>query len=260
MDGPTAPASTTRHMSERAQKAVELMLEALPHNPATVAAYVTGSQARGTATEWSDLDIYHVVRGNKYDFAHWDVIKDAVGNTVDIDIIVDSVETLGKAVNMYGSFEYWAMREGFVVYDDGSADWRAVNGMVRDDIYLPDCAPKWLAFAKTCLDEGDDHRRSGLRYSSFECIVYRRSIVSCIMAALTHDSVRFPHVKRLADFAKMLHDDSMVRGHDLDLVDGWVPSALDINTVPAAKVRAGAHIARSIYGAAKRYLHVVCPV
>ena len=258
MEMQTATAASMRGMDRRAQRAVESLREALPRNPATVAAYVTGSQARGTATERSDLDIYHIVRGNKWNFAHWDTVTDAVGDIIEVDVIVDSMESLGRSVNMYGSFEYWAIREGVVAYSDGSADWRAVRDMVQDDVCLPDCAPKWLEFAERCRNAGDDDLLEGGSHSEFACIRYRRSVLVSIMAALTHDNVRFPHMRRLTDLAEMMRDGSVVRGHDLGLVDGWVPSALHGEVGPTAgEVRAGARMARSIYDAARKYMRVI---
>ena len=202
-----------RGMTSRAQKAVEELRAALPSNPSTVAAYVTGSQVIGTATEHSDLDIYHIVRGAKWDLRHWDVINGAVGNIMDVDVIVDSVESLDRSVNVYGTFEYWAVREGVVIYyDDGSADWRTVLDTVADNVCLPDCAPKWLDFAEWCKNEGDTYIRKGGLGNTFPCIIYRRSVSASIMAALTYDDVRFPHMKRLADLAGTLRDRSILCG------------------------------------------------
>ena len=50
--------------------------------------------------ERSDLDIYHIMRGNKWSFVHWDIIRDAVGDIIDVYVLVDSVKSLVKYVNM----------------------------------------------------------------------------------------------------------------------------------------------------------------
>lgn len=246
-------------MSRCARKAVEALQETLPSKPNTIAAYVTGSQARGTATERSDLDIYHLVRGNKYNFAHWDVIRDIVGDIIKVDVMVDSADSIGRAVNVYGSFEYWSMREGVLIYEDGSDDWRAIRNSVAHDIHLPDCAKRWIEFAGWCRDWGDQDLQEGRRSNTSTYIIYRRAVTACIMAALTHDNVRFPHVKWLSDLAGMLRDDSILCGHDLGLVDKWVPSALHDGSVKPTpeEARVAADMVGSIYRATGTYVRVV---
>ncbi len=240
-------------MGERARASVDALQKALPANTDTVAVYVTGSQANGTATEDSDLDIYHVVRGDKRDSSHYDIISNAVGDRMRVDVVVDSMESLGKSVNMYGSFEYWATRDGIAIYNDGSADWRTILGVTRD-VHLPDCSGRWLEFAGRCMDDADAYVCDGWLDNSFPCILYRRAITASVMTALTHDNIRFKFTKRLADMVGLLRDRSIVRGHRLDMVDAWVPSALDGNGPAAADTQVGARMARSIYRAAMEYV------
>ena len=246
------PAASIRGMDGRARASVEAIQEALQSNPDTVAAYVTGSHARGTATERSDLDIYHIVRHGKWNQEHYDIISGAVGDRMKVDVVVDSMESFGKSVNMYGSFEYWATRDGIVIYEDGSADWRTVLDSMHD-VCLPNCAERWLEFAMGCMNDADAYRQDGGRDNSFPCILYRRAISASLMAALTHDNVRFPFTKQLSGLADLLRDRSMVRGHRLDMVDAWVPSALDGNGPAAADTQTGARMARYIHRAVTEY-------
>lgn len=241
-----------RGMGRRARASVKALQEALPSHPDTVAAYVTGSHAHGTATERSDLDIYHIVRRDKWNQENYSIISDAVGDRIKVDVVVDSMKSFGKSVNMYGSFEYWATRDGIVIYEDGSADWRTVLDSIRD-VCLPDCSERWLEFAMGCMNDADAYLQDGGRGNSFPCILYRRAISASLMAALTHDNVRFPFTKQLADMAGLLHDRSVVRGHRLDMTDQWVPSALDEYEPTTADMQTGARMARYIHRAVTEY-------
>ena len=250
------PAAGVRGMSECARASISALRMALPSNPDTIQAYVAGSQADGTATETSDLDIYHIVSGDKWAQKHRNIIRDAVGGRMAVDIVVDSPETVAGHVCLYGSFEYQAAHRGILIYENReNAGWRAVRDAVAADVCLPDCVERWLEFAKQHLDIGNSDMREHGRDIPWPCLMYAMSVRASLAAALTHDNIRFRFTKRLADMAYMLRDHSITRGHHLDMMDGWGPSASHVRrTRPTADdAKNAARMADAIYNSARAY-------
>ena len=241
-------------MDGRARKAVEALREALPSNPDTVVMYVAGSQARGTATERSDLDIYHVVRGSKRLQKHYDVVRNAAGVHIkQVDVVVDTLETFDRNANLYGSFEYRAVRDGVLVYEDKSGDGRLTVRNMIVDVHLPDCTAQWLKFAKQHIDTGESYVRRGGRTHSLPCIMCAKSINASLMAALTHDNIRFKSTGRLADMAALLRDRSIIHGHDMDMADRWKRVWIDNTRLTLEDQKEAMRMAGSIHLAVKEY-------
>ena len=252
----TGQAERMSGMSGRARASVSALQGALPSNPDTIQVYVAGSQADGTATETSDLDIYHIVSGDKWAQKHRDIIRDAVGGRMKVDIVVDSPETVAGHVCLYGSFEYQAAHGGILIYENReNGGWRAVRDAVAADVCLQDCVERWLEFARQHLDIGNSDMREHGRDIPWPCLMYAMSVRASLAAALTHDNVRFRFTRRLADMAHMLRDRSMIHGHRLNMMDGWGPSASHVRrTRPTADdAKNAARMADAIYNAARAY-------
>ena len=252
------PAHMYPGMSAPARASISALQRALSSNPDTIQAYVTGSQADGTATETSDLDIYHVVRGNKWLQRHYDIIRHAVADRMKVDVVVDSLETVGRHASLYGSYEYWAAHNGILVYEDRSNndDWLKVRDAITDDVHLPDCAGRWLEFAKRHMDASESYVRDGGRGNSLPCVIYAKSISASLMAALTHDNIPFRFTRRLADLAGMLRDRSITRGHRIDMADWWRKHAWEAGAdrFTTKDRQDAARMADSIYYAANKYV------
>ena len=238
-----------KHMSEPVRAAIRDMQKTLSRRQDTVMAFVTGSQADGTATPQSDLDIYHVVNGG-----WWGRRRDAAGTTaagITVDVMVDLAEHACKNASLYGSYECRAMRAGILIWENQNAEgWRAVRDAMDHDLYLPDCTERWLEIARSDIDAcelGD-----GAAGASASCMVYAKSIQASLMAALTHDGVRFGFTRRLADMACMLRDPSIMRMRELDMADTWLRAGLS-GKLAAKDQDEAARMARSIYGVVDKY-------
>lgn len=241
-------------MNEQARASIGELQKVLPLNSDTVMVFVTGSQADGSATAQSDLDVYHIVRGNKWLRKHYDVIRNAVaGHMEHVDVVTDSLDTVGRHVNLYGSFEYWAVRHGILVYEDGT-DSHGVHDTIAD-VRLPDCTAQWLEFAKRHMNAAESYVRGGGHGSSFPCLVYAKSVSASLMAALTHDDIRFKFARRLSDIADMLRDKSITRGYRLDMTDRWRKNAWSRGRARLTDEdrQDGARMASAIYYAVREY-------
>ena len=237
-------------VSEPVRAVIRDLQKTLPRQQDTVMVFVTGSQANGTATLQSDLDIYHVVNSKRWGRRH-DAIKTAAGS-MKVDVMVDSVEHACKNARLYGSYECCAMRDGILIYENPNAEgWRAVRDAIDHNLHLPDCTARWLEIARRDIDVCElDGCDADVPMS---CVMYAKSIQASLMAALTHDDVRFKFTRRLVDAAGMLRDLSIVRKHELHMADRWMRIGLPGGELTTKDHDEAAHMARSIYGAVSKY-------
>lgn len=245
-------------MNECARASIEALRRTLPLHPDTIMVFATGSQADGRETAQSDLDLYHIVEGNKWLQKHYDVIKQAVaGHIKKVDVVVDSPESVGKYANLYGSFEYRAVHDGILIYENKkNGDWRRVHDVITDNIRLPDCAPRWMELARQHMDTGESYVRGGGCGNWFPCMMYAKSIGASLMAALTYENTRFRFIRRLDDMADLLHDRSITCGYRVGMADSWRQSTR--GTAPAPRLTAddvqdAARMTGSIYHAVREY-------
>ncbi|MDE0090599.1 MAG: hypothetical protein OXP12_04500 [Thaumarchaeota archaeon] len=214
--------------SKRLQRSLRAIQVACDRNPDSVLLVLFGSRARGGASGKSDADFYHIVRKDKWSDANYGVV-DRSGRVPSglqrYTVLVDTIRTFEKYGNLYGTAEYWALREGHVVYEAPGAG--RVKSRIIDyskaDVRV--CAPRWLGLARRHLSEGRtyaDKYRDGRVDADFTCHMARKSIEDSAKAVLLHDRVKFPFVRSLRVLCG-LHPpvSQMTKDLDLDRVDSW---------------------------------------
>ncbi len=97
----------------KAKTALAEIIGGIPEK--SLAVLVFGSQARGDATERSDLDIMNVVE--RLEDGIWPTITDDDGNEViKTTMLPETLESMKRCVNVYGTTEYNAFREGKLLH------------------------------------------------------------------------------------------------------------------------------------------------
>ena len=243
-------------MDEPARTAVRAIQNHMHHSSQnTIAVYATGSHAFGSSTKHSDLDIYHIVSGDRWSAKNRGRIVAAVGGVMDVDVIVGIPDTIENTVRIYGIYEYWATQNGICIYENRDTDgWLRVHDAITRPICLPDCTGPWMNHARIRLEEGEKtiQNGSGLLYVMPDLLV---SIDASIKAALTHDDIRFPHVRRTSDTSEFLKDKSILCGYDIGVIDRWRMSKTDHKRrYRSDDVLGACQMARDIFDAVEEYV------
>ena len=221
-------AGSAAEYSVRLRRSLRAIRTACSSNTNSVLVMLFGSRARGGATRGSDADFYHVVRKNKWADTSYDVISRAgrVPNGLRrYTVLTDTTRTFEKYGNLYGTAEYWALREGRVIYEGRGA--RNVKSGIIDyskaDVRV--CAPRWLTMANRHLSEGSTYAsryNGGRADADFVCHMARKSIEDSVKAVLLNDRIRFPFVRDLRALCGMSTCASrMTKELDLGRADGW---------------------------------------
>lgn len=212
--------------SGRLRRSLRAIRAACSGNADSVLLVLFGSRARGTASTNSDADFYHIVRKDKWAGANYGAISRAgrvPGGLRRYTVLTDTTRTFRKYGNLYGTAEYWALREGHVIYEARGAD-RVKSGVVDySKADVRGCAPRWLSLAKRHLSEGRTYTdKHGRVDADFTCHMARKSIEDSVKAVLLNARVKFPFVRDLRALCDMQPLASrMTRGLDLERVDGW---------------------------------------
>ena len=212
--------------SVRLQRSLRAIRDTCSKNPDSVLLVLFGSRARGTASMRSDVDLYHIVRKDKWADSNWSAISSAgrVPNGLQrYTVLTDTTQTFKKYGNLYGTAEYWALREGHIIYEARGAD-RVKSNIIdysRADVRV--CAEQWLNLAKQHLSEGRTYvDNDGNMDVDFTCHMARKSIEDSVKAVLLNSRVKFPFVRDLRVLNDMLPLASrMMMGLDLERVDEW---------------------------------------
>lgn len=222
-------AADTVEYSVRLRRSLRAIRAACHRNSDSVLLVLFGSRARvGKASRNSDADFYHIVWKDKWAGINYDVVDKAGRVQAGLrryTVLTDTTRTFKKYGNLYGTPEYWALREGHVVYEARGAD-RVKSGIVdysRTDVRA--CAPRWLGMAKRHLSEGQtyaDKYNGGRVNANFTCHMAHKSIEDSIKAVLLNYRVKFPFIRDLRALCGLRPSVSqMTKELDFEHVDGW---------------------------------------
>ena len=192
----------------------------------TVIMFLTGSQAWGTATQTSDIDIYHIVRGDRWDEQHIApfITPAKLGLNMVVDATVNDIQTACKRIKRYGGFHYWAAHNGIIIYDDNSAQSKKIHGIINSPLDTSESAALWLESADEMVNTVN---RINTKYVYFKPDTLNlrdcaRAIQACLCAALLRDNILFGRKVSIYDLASLFPNKELVRGIDLQMVDGWL--------------------------------------
>ena len=211
--------------STRLKRSLRAIRKACSMNPDSVLLVLFGSRARGTATKKSDADFYHIVRKNKWSDANWSALNKQVsgGLQQQYTILTDTTRTFKKYGNLYGTAEYWALREGHVIYEAHGADCIYAGIVDYSKTDVKECSKQWLNLAKRHLTEGRTYTdNNGLADTGFTCHMARKSINDSIKAILLNARIKFPFVRdfhTLCNMSPLTSD--IIEKFDLERADGW---------------------------------------
>lgn len=202
------------------------IVEAARNTAGTVMVVVFGSQARGTATARSDLDVLYVAQNRHVEL--YDLFEKAIRRPQGIEkhsLFGHTAHSIKKKMNIYGTMEYWAMREGAIIYLDDKRAGSVLRRLVdyEDDAsLLSACAGEWLKIAERYYSDGATYEKKYRRDDDFTCHMMYLSISSMIKSMLVLDGIRFPFTRTLKPLYDLLPDKSMiVDACSLDLISTW---------------------------------------
>ena len=221
------PTTTLLHTtcSDKVRFNLQRVLDNLSSN--TVMVFLTGSQACGTATPESDIDLYLVVRGDKWERQHLapSMTPDKLGLNMKVDVTVNTIQEACKRIRKYGCFHYWAVRNGILLYDDGSRESETIHDIIHQEVSVPESAALWLENANNLITTITTRNT---KYGDVECEmvdlrVCTQAIQACLSVALLRAGIMFGQRRTTMQLAALLPDDTLVYGIDLERADGWFP-------------------------------------
>ena len=191
--------------------------------PDVVMVVVFGSQARGTATPHSDLDVLYVKRNRRAKL--YDLFEKAIRRPQGIDrytLFDHTAHSIKKKMNVYGTMEYWAMREGVIVYQSRQAGPILKRLANYDHDSLSACTREWFRTAEKYYADGVSYEEKYRRDDDFTCHMMYLSVTSLIKSVLVHNEIRFPFSRTLKPLYDLLPDKSTITNTcSLDLISSW---------------------------------------
>ena len=185
----------------RIKTALARLVERIKEEPQVVRLILFGSQARGDATEASDVDLLVVADGH---IDYWDM-RDRIDKMLGLKrptIFIELPSMIRHYGRIRGRYHYYAVHEGVVLYERHDAE--QIIGDVREAGH-DEQASHWLWAAGDRL-EGVIKSENKVRHG---CLSLYQSIQFSIKALLAHDRVDYWFT------------------HDLDELNGLLPNPLE---------------------------------
>ena len=211
--------------SDKVRFNLQQVLDNLSSN--TVMVFLTGSQAYGTATPESDIDLYLVVRGDKLERQHLapSMTPEKLGLNMKVDVTVNTIQEASKCIRKYGCFHYWAAHNGILLYNDASRESETIHDIIRQEVSVPESAALWQESADNLITTITtlNTKYGDIEREMVDLRVCAQAIQACLSVALLRAGVMFGQRRTTVQLASLLSDDTLVRGIDLERVDGWFP-------------------------------------
>ncbi len=173
-----------------------------------------GSQANMSANESSDIDLLVIIdesppKGKKvheqsdiseyteYRLQTWCDIKDMI-NGKNTDVVVETPNTIKQHGKIPGTVQYYAIREGIVLYERDNSD-QLIGNVDNKIAGHNEQTEYWIAKAKSQLKDAirfDNHILS--------CPMIYNSINSSIKAMLTYEHTNYEFMRDLDKMNKLL--------------------------------------------------------
>ena len=216
----------------------------LRKEPYMIRLILFGSYARMNANESSDIDLLVIV-DEKNDRLETHCMIKHILNGIDTSIVVETPNTIKQHGKMQGTVQYYAVREGLVLYQRDDSD--QLIGDI-DNAGYAEQTEYWLAVAETQLKEA---ARFNGNYM-LSCRMIYDSINSSIKAMLAYEHVNYEFTRDLNKMNKLLLNQF---DHDLIRASTWRGSFKPLksreNKVTDQDVNDGIKMATKIYDKAK---------
>lgn len=196
--------------------AVAAMAEQIVRAAQPLQIILFGSQARGDAHRWSDVDFLVVIRNTEDRERVWDQIRAALrGADTPYDLVVSSVDEVQRRGDLVGTVLRPALREGKVLYDAAApAEWNRAGWPVTlevDAVSEDDRLKQtrlWIRQARTDLGLADMVLASAQVDPDPACYHAQQAAEKALKAVLVFLQVQYPFT----------HDLDAIRGH---IPPGW---------------------------------------
>ena len=220
------------------------LVNQLREEPYVIRLILFGSQARMDANKDSDIDLLVIVDEKNDRFETYCMIK-YVLDWKDTNVVVETPSTIKHHGKMRGCIQYYAVREGLVLYQRDDSD--QLIGDI-DNAGYAEQTEYWLAVAETQLKEA---ARFNGNYM-LSCRMIYDSINSSTKAMLAYEQVNYEFTRDLNKMNKLL---SNRFDHDLIRASTWRGSVKPLkpreNKVTDQDVKDGMRMATKIYDKAK---------
>lgn len=207
--------------SEKVRLNLQRVVDNLSKNTAMV--FLTGSQALGTTTPESDIDLYLIVRGDKWERQHLapHMTPEKLGLDMKVDVTVNTMQEACKHVKKYGCFHYWAARNGILIYDDGSVESKTIHDIIRQEVSVLESVALWSENADNLIKSVTSLNIKDAKHAKMDLRLCAQTIQACLSVALLRAGIMFGQKRTTVQLAALLPDDTLVHGIDLERVDGW---------------------------------------